>query len=56
MYHSAKFYTLQKILLKRGVGRTDQYGHTHTHTPQRYTKKRLPPSNFPVANEIKIWP
>lgn len=29
---------------------------THTHTPQRYTKKRLTPSNFPVANEIKTWP
>ena len=58
MYHSAKFYTLQKILLKRGAGRMGGHGHTHTqiHTPQRYTKKRLPPSNFPVANEIKTWP
>ena len=32
---------------------TDTHTHTQTHTPQRYTKKRLPPSNFPVANEIK---
>lgn len=60
MYHSARFYTLQKILLKTGVGRNDGDGHTrtdtHTHTPKRYTKKRVPPSNFPVAKEIKTWP
>lgn len=48
MYHSAKFYTLQKILLKGGWGGED--GHTqHTHTTERYTKKSLAPSNFPVT-------
>lgn len=54
MYHSAKFYTLQKILLKGGWGGED--GRTHTHNRERYTKKRLPPSNFPVTYEGMTQP
>lgn len=54
--------TIQQILyitkdsIKKGGredGWTPTHTHTNTHTPQTYTKKRLPPSNFPVANEIK---
>lgn len=52
MYHSAKFYTLQKILLKGGWGREDG----RTHTTERYTKKRLPPSDFPVTYERTAQP
>lgn len=35
MNHSAKFYTLQKILLKEGVGKMD----THTHTTEVHKEK-----------------
>lgn len=48
MYHSAKFYTLQKILLKGGWGGED--GHTqHTHNREVHKEK---PSTFQFPCDI----
>lgn len=41
MYHSAKFHTLQKILLKGGDGEAAGHTHTHAHTHAHTQRQQL---------------